>query len=71
MNWDQIEGQWIQWSGAAMLRWEKIMNDNTANGAGNYEELGRNLQENYANAKEEARRQVAELKKIVNQLTAS
>ena len=71
MSWDQIEGQWKQRRGKAMHHWGKMMNDELAAIAGKYEELVGNLQEKYGIAKEEARAQVNEFKKAVEQLKTS
>jgi uncharacterized protein YjbJ (UPF0337 family) len=71
MNMNLIEGQWKQWSGTAMLRWERIMNDDMTSVADKYEELVRKRQEKYRIVKKEARRQVNELVDIVEQLKIS
>jgi uncharacterized protein YjbJ (UPF0337 family) len=71
MNWDRVEGQWKQRRGKAVHHWGKLMNDELAAIAGKHEQLVGVLQEKYGIAKEEARRQVDEFKKIVEQLRRS
>jgi uncharacterized protein YjbJ (UPF0337 family) len=71
MNWDRIEGQWKQRRGKAVHHWGKLMNDDLAAIAGKHEHLVGTLQEKYGVAKEEAKRQVDEFKKIVEQLKKS
>ena len=65
MNWDRIEGQWKQRRGKAMHHWGKVMNDELAAIAGQYEDLVGRLQERYGIAKEEANEQVAEFKRTI------
>ncbi|MCX6145105.1 MAG: CsbD family protein [Ignavibacteriales bacterium] len=64
MNWDRVEGQWKQRRGSAVNHWGKVMNDELAAIAGKHEQLVGILQEKYGIAKEAARRQVAEFKKL-------
>jgi uncharacterized protein YjbJ (UPF0337 family) len=71
MNWDRVEGQWKQRRGKAVHHWGKLMNDDLAAVAGKHEQLVGTLQEKYGIAKEEAKRQVHEFKKIVEQLKKS
>ena len=54
-----------------MHHWGKMMNDELAAIAGKYEELVGSLQEKYGIAKEEARDQVNEFKRAVEQLKTS
>ena len=68
MNWDRIEGQWKQRRGKAVHHWGKLMNDDLAAIAGKHEQLVGLLQEKYGVAKEEAKKQVDEFKKIVGLL---
>ena len=71
MSWDRIEGEWKQRRGKATYQWGKMMNDELAVIAGKYEELVGGLQERYGVAKEEAKCQVVEFKKTVEQLKKS
>lgn len=54
-----------------MSHWGKMMNDELAAISGKHEELVGKLQEKYGVAKEEAKRQVTEFKKVVEQLKMS
>ena len=54
-----------------MHHWGKVMNDELAAIAGKYEELVGRLQERYGIAKEQARGQVDEFKKTIEQLKKS
>jgi len=71
MNWDRIVGQWKEQRGKAVRHWGKMMNDELAGVAGKYEELAGRLQKKYGIAKEEAKRQVDEFKRMVKQLKKS
>jgi uncharacterized protein YjbJ (UPF0337 family) len=71
MNWDRIEGQWKQRRAKAVHHWGKLMNNELAAIGGKHELLVGMLQEKYGIAKEEAKRQVDEFKKIVEQLKKS
>jgi uncharacterized protein YjbJ (UPF0337 family) len=68
MNWDRIEGQWKQRRGKAVHHWGKLMNDELAAIAGKHEQLVGMLQEKYGIAKDEAKEQIDDFKKIVEQL---
>jgi len=71
MNWDRVEGQWKQRRGKAAHHWGKLMNDELAAIAGKHEQLVGLLQEKYGIAREEAKHQVSEFKKLVEQLKSS
>ena len=71
MSWDRVEGQWKQRRGKVVHHWGKMMNDELAAIAGKHEELVGRLQEKYGIAKEEAKRQVDEFKRIVGKLKDS
>ncbi len=60
MNWDQIEGNWKQFTGAAQAKWGELTNDEMDQIAGNRERLEGKIQEKYGIEKEEAKRQVDE-----------
>jgi len=64
VNWDRMEGQWKQQRGIAVYHWGKMMNDELSAILGKNEELVGKLQEKYGIAKEEAKRQVDEFRKI-------
>ena len=60
MNWDQIKGQWKQFTGAAKERWGQLTDDDLTRINGRREELEGILQERYGVAKEDANRQIEE-----------
>ena len=68
MNWDQVEGQWKQRRGKATRHWGRLMNDELAAIGGKHELLVGILQEKYGIAREDARRQVVEFKKVIERL---
>jgi len=56
MNWDQIAGQWKQFSGAVRQEWSKFTDDDLEYIGGTKDKLVGRLQEKYGLAKEEADR---------------
>ena len=60
MNWDQIEGKWKQFTGAARMRWAKLTDDDWAMVSGMKEQLVGRIQERYGVAREEAEKQADE-----------
>ena len=60
MNWDQIEGKWKQFSGAAREKWGKLTDSDWQTIAGKKDQLVGRIQERYGVAKEEADRQAEE-----------
>ncbi len=58
MNWDQIEGQWKQFSGRAQTEWGELTNDEVDQIAGDRTRLEGKIQERYGKNKEEAREAV-------------
>ncbi|MEX3316811.1 CsbD family protein [Sulfitobacter sp. PS-8MA] len=60
MNWDRIEGNWKQMTGAAKAQWGDLTDDEIAETRGNREKLVGKVQERYGVAKDEAERQVDE-----------
>jgi uncharacterized protein YjbJ (UPF0337 family) len=62
MNWDQIKGNWQQMKGIAKQRWGKLTDDDLAAIAGERDKLVGRLQELYGITKEEAQRQVDQMK---------
>jgi len=65
MNWDQVEGNWKQWSGQAKEKWGKLTDDELTEAAGRREQISGLLQERYGYAKEEANKAIDE---FANQL---
>ena len=60
MNWDQMEGKWKQFKGAARERWGKLTDDDLDRVNGKREQLVGILQERYGMARAEADREADE-----------
>jgi uncharacterized protein YjbJ (UPF0337 family) len=58
MNWEQIEGQWKQFTGKVQAEWGKLTEDDLDVIDGNRQQLVGKIQERYGVAKEDAERQV-------------
>jgi uncharacterized protein YjbJ (UPF0337 family) len=57
MNWDQIEGQWKQFTGSAREKWGKLTDDDIQTLTGKKDQLVGKIQERYGMAKEDAEKQ--------------
>jgi uncharacterized protein YjbJ (UPF0337 family) len=57
MNWDQIEGQWKQFTGSAREKWGKLTDDDIQTLTGKKDQLVGKIQERYGMAKAEAEKQ--------------
>jgi uncharacterized protein YjbJ (UPF0337 family) len=66
MNWDRIEGNWLQFKGKVRQQWGKLTDDDLETIQGNQTELAGRLQERYGYAKEEAQRQINSWMKTIN-----
>ncbi len=60
MNWDQVKGQWKQFTGKAKEKWGDLTDDDFTKIDGQREQLVGRIQERYGIAREEAERQVAD-----------
>ncbi len=60
MNWDQIQGNWKQFTGNVREKWGDLTDDEVQSAAGDRERLEGLIQERYGKTKEEARREVDE-----------
>mgnify|MGYP001065142168 FL=1 len=60
MNWDQIKGQWKQFTGGIQEKWGELTDDEVAEMNGEQEQLIGKIQEKYGKTKEEARDEVNE-----------
>lgn len=58
MNWEQIEGQWLQFRGTLKSRWGKLTDDDLAQVAGRKDQLIGKVQERYGIHKDQAEKQV-------------
>ena len=52
MNWDQIEGNWKQYTGVVKQKWGELTDDDLVAIAGRRDQLAGKLQERYGLAKE-------------------
>lgn len=60
MNWDQVEGNWKQFTGQAKQQFGKLTEDDIAQANGDREVLEGKIQEQYGDDKETARKKVDE-----------
>jgi uncharacterized protein YjbJ (UPF0337 family) len=60
MNWDQLEGQWHQVTGAVKSTWGKLTDDDVKTVAGKKDALVGRIQERYGILKDEAEKQADE-----------
>ncbi len=58
MNWDQIEGNWMQFKGKVRQQWGKLTDDDLTQLKGGRDQLLGVLQQRYGYQKEQAEREV-------------
>ena len=58
MNWDQIEGNWKQFTGKVQEKWGQLTDDDLTAIAGKRNRLAGKLQERYGYAKDQAHREL-------------
>lgn len=58
MNWDQLEGQWKQYSGRLRSKWAKLTDDDWALIGSKKDQLLGKLQERYGYKKDQAEKEV-------------
>lgn len=58
MDWDRVEGNWMQLKGKIKEQWGKLTDDDLDVIAGKREQLEGKIQERYGKAKDAARREV-------------
>jgi uncharacterized protein YjbJ (UPF0337 family) len=61
MNWDQVQGNWKQFTGKARVKWGKLTDDDLERAKGSREEFEGVVQERIGIAKEKAREEVDRL----------
>ena len=66
MNWDQIEGKWKEYAGAAKEKWGKLTDNEWTELKGKRDKLAGVIQQKYGIAKEEAEKQIKEFEKSCN-----
>lgn len=60
MNWDEVAGNWKQFTGKVQEKWGELTNDEVDQIRGNRQQLVGRLQQRYGKTKEEAEREVDE-----------
>jgi uncharacterized protein YjbJ (UPF0337 family) len=63
MNWDQVEGKWLELKGRFGEKWGKLTDDDLATIAGKRDKLAGLLQQKYGIAKENAEKQITEFER--------
>jgi uncharacterized protein YjbJ (UPF0337 family) len=58
MNWDQIEGNWVQFKGKVKEKWGKLTDDDLDQVEGERDQLIGRIQERYGYAKDRAEKEV-------------
>ncbi|HTL04933.1 MAG TPA: CsbD family protein [Gemmatimonadales bacterium] len=69
MNWDRIEGNWVEFKGKVRTRWGKLTNDDLDVIGGKREQLIGVLQNRYGVARDELEREVKEFEKELDKET--
>ena len=59
MNWDQVAGNWKQFTGSVREQWGKLTDDEVAEIRGKRDRLVGKIQERYGMTKEAAEREVS------------
>jgi uncharacterized protein YjbJ (UPF0337 family) len=67
MNWDQIEGKWMQFRGRVKERWGRLTDDDLDVINGRREQLQGKLEERYGIAKEAAEQEVRDFLDMVDE----
>jgi uncharacterized protein YjbJ (UPF0337 family) len=65
MNWDQIAGDWKQFTGKAKEKWGKLTDNDLTTAAGKRDQLAGILQQRYGYAKEQAEKELDEFSKAL------
>jgi uncharacterized protein YjbJ (UPF0337 family) len=60
MNWDQIAGNWKQFTGKVKAKWGKLTDNDLTTIAGKRDELAGILQQKYGYAKDQAEKELDE-----------
>jgi len=58
MNWNEVKGEWKQWSGEVRKQWGELTDDEIQQAEGHREKLEGLIQQRYGVASEEAKKQV-------------
>lgn len=65
MNWDQIEGNWKQYTGKVQEKWGKLTDDDLTSIAGKRTQLAGIIQERYGIAKDAAHKELDDFAKTL------
>lgn len=65
MNWDEVKGDWKQFTGKVKSKWGKLTDDDLAQINGKREELAGKLQKHYGHTKEEVEKHIDNFLKSV------
>lgn len=65
MNWDIIEGNWLQYKGQVKAQWGNLTDDHLEAIAGKREQLVGKIQESYGVARDEADKQINSFQKYL------
>jgi uncharacterized protein YjbJ (UPF0337 family) len=60
VNWDQVKGNWMQWTGRIKEQWGKLTDDDLTAVAGQRDQLAGLLQERYGYEKDQAHKKLDE-----------
>jgi uncharacterized protein YjbJ (UPF0337 family) len=67
MNWDQIKGNWKQFTGKVKEKWGKLTDDDLTAAAGHRDQMLGILQKRYGYAKEKAEQELDEFTESIHQ----
>jgi uncharacterized protein YjbJ (UPF0337 family) len=67
MNWDVIEGNWMQYKGHVKAQWGKLTNDHLDVIAGKRDQLAGRIQESYGIDQDEAEKQIKAFQKYLKE----
>jgi uncharacterized protein YjbJ (UPF0337 family) len=65
MNWDQIAGDWKQFTGKVKEKWGKLTDDDLTTIAGKRDQLAGLLQQRYGYAKDQVEKELDEFTKAL------
>jgi uncharacterized protein YjbJ (UPF0337 family) len=65
MNWDQISGNWKQFTGTVKEKWGKLTDDDLMTVAGKRDQMAGLLQQKYGYAKEQAETELDEFSRTM------
>jgi uncharacterized protein YjbJ (UPF0337 family) len=65
MNWDEVKGDWKQFTGKAKAKWGKLTDDDMTQIGGKRDELSGKLQSHYGHTKEQAEKHIDEFLKTM------